>query len=132
MQITDTIAFDLPTFSNASKDALYCQLVHELLHTVGLDENEVNNCIMPACIAALTAAKPFIDMLMDQREEAYLCFEIASKSVRENNTDLTNKLIAICEKLSDFPASPDDVIYTDTYATIYNTLSVECINTIFM
>ena len=118
LQMSDNrILIDFLTYSVASHDSLHHRIIHELLHTLGVEEEEMRCYIIPACIATYEVAKPFIGQLLNQRQEINQAFAKSMQDFRCNFPELEKHLIQIGDNLCmyGFPEKIDSPMYTTTF-----------------
>ena len=115
--LDNRIFIDFLTYSTASPVALHYRVIHELLHTLGITENEMPLYIHSASSLTFEFAKSFtqhisnqIPMVMNAFTESLYNFEI-------NNPDLVRYLLKLGDDLYEygFPCKMDCPIYTTTY-----------------
>lgn len=118
LQMSDNrILVDFLTFSEASHDCLHHRLIHELLHTLGVEEEEMPTYILPACAATYELARPFVQGMMDQIRTVKDTFIESTRKLAINEPDLTNHILWLGNELCryGFPEMMDNPIYTTTY-----------------
>ena len=118
LQMSDNrILLDFVTYSTASHDCLHHRLIHELLHTLGVEEEEMNDYIFPACAATYEMMKPFIQLAQSQVKKIGALFSTSLQDLGKNEPILTKRLIEMGDKLCvhGFPEKMDTPIYTTTY-----------------
>lgn len=118
LQMSDNrILIDFLTYSIASHDSLHHRIIHELLHTLGIEEEEMRYYTIPACIATYEVAKPFIEQLLNQTQEINQAFAKSMQDFRRNFPELEKQLIQIGDNLCiyGFPERIDSPMYTTTF-----------------
>lgn len=118
LQMSDNrILVDFLTYSEASHDCLHHRLIHELLHTLGVEEEEMPTYILPSCAATYELARPFVQSMMDQVHTVKATFIESTRQLEINEPDLTNLLLRLGNGLCryGFPEMMDNPIYTTTY-----------------
>lgn len=118
LQMSDNrILVDFLTYSLASHDCLHHRLIHELLHTLGIEEDEMNFYILPACAATYDLAKPLIQAMLEQVQNVRDAFKRSLIQLEANEPDMVNHLFNMGDELRlyGFPEAMDTPIYTTTY-----------------
>lgn len=118
LQMSDNrILIDFLTYSVASHDSLHYRIIHELLHTLGVTEEEMNYYTMPACIATYEVAKPFIKMLLMQKQDVNKAFKKSMQDFRDSFPELEKNLLQIGDRLCSygFPERMDSPMYATTF-----------------
>ena len=111
------ILLDFPSLTVLGKEALCFRLVHELLHTTGLDEEgtEPIQEILTCCV--LSQFQPFITDLFSTAKESEKIFCSTVKRVGEMIPDQLNEIFHLSSLATSlgFPAPPDEIMFTTTY-----------------
>lgn len=118
LQMSDNrIVIDILTYVTASHDCLHHRLIHELLHTIGVEEDEMDQLILPACAITYEVAKPFIESLHNQVKEILEDFIGKIREFQSKNPETKMRLLQMGNDLCKygFPTKIDDPIYTTTY-----------------
>lgn len=118
LQMSDNrILIDFLTYSVASYDSLHHRIIHELLHTLGITEEEMNRYTIPACIATYEVAKPFIETLLKQRQDINNAFRKSMLEFSYNFPELEKQLLQMGDSLCSygFPEKIDSPMYTTTF-----------------
>lgn len=118
LQMSDNrILVDFLTYSVASHDCLHHRLIHELLHTLGVEEDEMNYYILPACAATYDLAKPVIQAMLEQIQNIRESFKRSMIQLEANEPGLTKQLFSMGNEicLYGFPETMDTPIYATTY-----------------
>ena len=118
LQMSDNrILIDFVTYSVASHDCLHHRLIHELLHTLGVEEDEMNYFILPTCVATYDLAKPLIHAMLEQVQNIREAFKRSMIQLEVNEPDLVKHLFHIGDELClyGFPEAMDTPIYTTIY-----------------
>lgn len=118
LQTSDNrIVIDFLTYSVASHDSLHHRIIHELLHTLGIEEEEMKYYTIPACVASYEIAKPFIETLLAQIQDINQAFSKSMQSFKCNFPELEKQLLQIGNDLClyGFPEKIDSPIYTTTF-----------------
>lgn len=119
LQMPDNrILIDFLTHSVASHDSLHHRIIHELLHTLGIEEEEMGNYILPACLVTYETAKPFIQSLMLQIEDVNKAFKKSMQDFRCKFPELEKQLLQMGDNLYlyGFPEKIDSPMYATTYS----------------
>lgn len=118
LQMSDNrILIDFLTYSVASHDCLHHRLIHELLHTLGIEEDEMNFYILPASAATYDLAKPLIQAMLEQVQNIRDAFKRSMIQLEANEPDMVKHLFNMGDELClyGFPEAMDTPIYTTTY-----------------
>lgn len=133
---TSDIIIDFLTYKNASKNMLYHRLMHELLHVLGINEEEMPKWILPACIYTYDVADQFVSDLLYNCRESYHAFTLAVKEVQNKNSVITSKLKKLSENLyysHGFDAPPEQILTCKAYhPSNFNPPHVSEIEILFM
>lgn len=106
------ISIDIPTFIKSTRNSLSYYLIHELLHSIGFNEDDVLLLTEPYYIKF----KQHIDIISDEIKEKILSvekyFRESVKNVRIKNTELFYTLLDLAKKQSEngFPSVPEKEI----------------------
>ena len=93
------------------------RIIHELLHTLGITEEEMNFYTIPACIATYEVANPFIETLLNQRQDINNAFSKSMLDFSCNFPKLEKQLLQMGDSLCSygFPEKIDSPMYTTTF-----------------
>lgn len=118
LQMSDNrILIDFLTYSVASHGSLHHRIIHELLHTLGVTEEEMRYYICSACIDTYEMAKPFIEHLLKQTQEINQAFVKSMKDFCCNFPELEKQLIQMGDSLCmyGFPEKMDSPMYATSF-----------------
>lgn len=96
---------------------MHHRLVHELLHTLGIEEDEMDAFILPACVATYDIAKPLIETMLEQIQKVQESFRNSMFQLKVNEPSLVKQLLSMGNQLVlyGFPKAMDNPIYITTY-----------------
>lgn len=136
LQGADQISIDFLTYSVATHDCLHHRLVHELLHVLGVEEEDMSRLILPACKISYELSKDFVDSLLDQISVIKNEFITAVLRVSESKQDLTSRILLLADILCQygFPTQMETPLYTTTYmpSTLLPDVLVDGYEVLFM
>lgn len=114
------ILIDFLTYAVANHDSLHHRVIHELLHTLGVTEEEMSIYTIPACTATYEIAKPFVEMLSKQVQTIEEIFVKSMQDFRNNYPNLEKQLLQMGDELSryGFPGKIDTPIYTTSFLPV--------------
>ena len=118
LQMSDNrILIDFLTYSVASHDCLHHRLIHELLHTLGIEEDEMSCFILPACSATYDLCKPLIQVMLEQVQNIREAFKNSMIQLETYEPSLAKQLLKMGNELClyGFPETMNTPIYTTTY-----------------
>ena len=117
LQYSNKIAIDFITYTVAPHDALHHRIIHELLHILGVEENQMNELILEACRNSYELTKPFIQSVIQQAVPIGEQFMKIAENISYQNPTLVKKLLSISDDLYNvgFPVKMD----TPLFATMY-------------
>ncbi len=117
LQVSTNIIIDFFTFSVASEDSLHHRLIHELLHVLGVEEEEMPQLILSACNISYEIAQPFIEYVMRQIQAVQDEFVYKIKTLIENEPELTQQIFQLADELVLYglPEKVNTPLYTTTY-----------------
>lgn len=86
------IIIDFSLYEKAHHNTLHHRLIHEILHVLGISEEDMPNVIYPACIYSYDKANAFIEELLQDCAISYESFKQQVRSIQQGNPELTQKI----------------------------------------
>lgn len=93
------IILDFSLYEQAHHDTLHYRLIHEMLHVLGISEEDMSNIIGAACVYSYDTAKEFVDELLLECANVYESFKQRVKSIQEKEPELVQKIADLSDWL---------------------------------
>lgn len=108
------IVLDIFSLLNMTNDAVSCRLTHELLHVVGVGEEEMGDYKPNAFFDLKNSIAPFGEVLQKELSQVYPRFGAAAARVRDKHPQWVEKMVNLGNRLylAGFPAPPETVLKT--------------------
>lgn len=108
------IVLDIFSLLNMTNDAVSCRLTHELLHVVGVSEEEMGEYKPNAFYELKNRIAPFGEVLQKEVTQVYPAFCAAAAKVCDEHPDWVQKMVNLANRLylAGFPAPPETVLTT--------------------
>ena len=130
------IILDFEMFQNANYTTFHHRLVHELLHVLGISEEQMPSIIVPACIYTEEISKVFIKELQSNCSSIYDEFKRSVCKIQKNNIEITYLMNDLCEQLfqqNGFFESPENIVKCTSYIPVsFKPIEVKGIDILFM
>lgn len=112
------IVIDFALYEKAHHNTLHHRLIHEMLHVLGITEEDMPSVICSACVYSHDKAREFVDELLRNCTDMYELFKQRVRTIQEANPELTQKMGELSNLLYQNKAfcQPADIIeYTSTW-----------------
>ncbi len=108
------IVLDIFSLLNMTNDAVSCRLTHELLHVVGVGEEDMGDYKPNAFFELKNSIAPFGAVLQKELSQVYPNFCAAAARVRDAHPEWVQKMVNLGNRLylAGFPAPPETVLMT--------------------
>jgi hypothetical protein len=108
------IVLDIFSLLNMTNDAVSCRLTHELLHVVGVREEDMERYKPNAFYELKNIIAPFGDTLQKELKKVYPSFCAAAAAVRDQHPEWVQRMVNLANRLylEGFPAPPETVLMT--------------------
>ena len=79
-------------YEKAHHNTLHHRLIHEMLHVLGITEEDMPSVICSACVYSHDKAREFVDELLRNCTDMYELFKQRVRTIQEANPELTQKM----------------------------------------
>lgn len=132
------IVLDIFSLLNMTNDAVSCRLTHELLHVVGVSEEDMERYKPNAFFELKNNITPFGETLQQELAKVYPAFCAAAARVRDQHPDWVQRMVNFANRLylEGFPAPPETVMMTSVSypekAVSKNNIDWRCHDVLYM